>query len=1759
MHEKILIINNSLAALKFVYSIRKCRTDCVFYGLATEEDLGSTYIKYLEDFEILPSGDSSKNFCNLELILKAAKKFDVDFVWPGWGYLSENSILPKVLKENGIGFVGPSEEAIKRLGDKHSASKLCKKLEISHIPFLNINITNESIKDLEHDSGKVTEEEPKKLSMNMLQRFFKLDKSEQERIVERLGIKDLATGLKIDDLKNNMEILNGVINSSKREINVLSRDKNSGGQKNIDKFILSQEYTDFIEENNFPLLVKLSLSGGGKGIRVVNNQEDFLNIYETVKGEGSGEIILCKIVNNARHIELQMARDKLGNTICFGGRDCTIQRRHQKLLEESLILDENIFRELEKCGHKLMNEVEYEGVATVEFLVSGNSYYFLEVNTRIQVEHPVTEFKYKINIPEIQMIIANGESIKKVKYKKSSKHVMAIRIVAEDPWNGFLPVAGNYTVSYLNQPSIFAYFSSNHGTIGKYTDSQFGHVFVVGKTRKHCIKLMLEFISNLSVEGINNNIAFMGELLQTHFFRKQKYTIKTIENIMKGYLTQNIKDLEMIFDNIDSKLHLAINPPQPRSNPLKIQPFILFSVVYSTRCDEKYQELEFVHENLKYQVKIFVCSPNHVILKINDSYLKINYIQHGKRYFVKSNNATEVITLKMNDEICSINHKSGIYKFAFNMNKQNILAPTDGKIIKFFKKDGEHVEKNENIVEIEIMKMRLCVSSSYSGILRVIVNIDTFIKENDKIGFIENDVEYQVQNSEYRIPSVIMPENKPKDNKSFIFEGMVFEMPLLLNIFQGYQYPSQIFIALSNTQNLDVNILLEYVFRFYNHKNKDKQIEDFMYSILIVINRFFDLREDDYLLQRPLLELLELIDSVIIEKDLNLDLYDEFVKLKTKLGEYKFKKKNFFYEDKITRKLFDEYIKKNCCYKEGILFSLSHVKEYKKELIEKYLNDIIGKLYSEFIIHDDDYRKFSFKCNEKTISGIFYLCENQNCREVTYVEDLVLHYNCSTPTIPNHVYINVNQSAPYIKYSHADKNYNSDEIIHYLVKGTTFDESELIYKDIFRNLTIHLRNKEMAIIYKIDTHSQNSLMNVKDLSHAIKEILCGIIITKRKTAILKGFLKIIVEGKILIPSEYVTRITEDCMFYYSQNFIMNGILECEVIYTNDVENKIIYRIVRGFLEKLVYINDLLIEYAIENESLFSINDTPSNIINLIESSTPIESKERDFVRRNNTIHIEDFMYLFSLVFTRENYIYSIEELFLDETTDKLNIETYCYNDKIYLLSGNRRKIGMRGFVLNYNNNEFIMVMNDITYNNGAFSILEYIYYTLTIRKAKKRMIPFVFIACNSGAKIGLYDKLKAEFTYENGKFYHNHNDSSVLKKDNEIISICGNKDSGPENLSFSGLIASETAEAYEKILTLSYVTGRSVGIGAYLNKLGERIIQKRDASILLTGFQALNKLLQSNVYKSNIEIGGTGVMDINGNNHLTVDNDFSGAKEILRWLDYYFTSSKFSKGISKKSTVDANKDRVDIYLTKYDSNEYNETFNEREILEFILDRDSLQEYKIFYGANVIIGRGRIHGTSLGIISTESDSIKNGIYITKNVLFPASSDKIAQAIKDFSNESLDILLIANFKGFSGGKKEMEDNILKYGSEIVRSLSSCKTNVILYIPPYGQVRGGSWVVFDKNICKNIRILAHPNSEVGIMQPDGICNLKFKENERLNTFKRLNQSYLPENGFRMGVEFCRLHDNIVRMYINNMVDEIVCVYELRDAIYEILTKPV
>ncbi|NLL31574.1 MAG: acetyl-CoA carboxylase biotin carboxylase subunit [Clostridiales bacterium] len=284
----------------------------------------------------------------------------------------------------------------------------------------------------------------------------------------------------------------------------------------------------------YPVMIKAALGGGGKGIRIVYNEEELENAYFTAKSEaktnfGDDSMYVEKFIENPRHIEFQILGDEFGNIIHLGERDCTIQRKNQKVLEEapSPILNEDLRREMGRVAVNAAKAVNYVNAGTIEFLVDKyNNFYFMEMNTRIQVEHPITEMVSSIDIVKEQINIANGDRLSISQEDVEIKgHAIECRINAENPYKGFIPSPGK--IKLLNLPGgngirvdTAVYQGYN---IPPTYDSMIAKLISYGKTREEAINKMLRALEEFVVDGIDSNIEFQIEILNNEKFRLGNY------------------------------------------------------------------------------------------------------------------------------------------------------------------------------------------------------------------------------------------------------------------------------------------------------------------------------------------------------------------------------------------------------------------------------------------------------------------------------------------------------------------------------------------------------------------------------------------------------------------------------------------------------------------------------------------------------------------------------------------------------------------------------------------------------------------------------------------------------------------------------------------------------------------------------------------------------------------------------------------------------------------------------------------------------------------------------------------------------------------------------------------------------------------------------------------------------------------------------------------------------------------------------------
>ena len=301
-----------------------------------------------------------------------------------------------------------------------------------------------------------------------------------------------------------------------------------------------KEALKIAEKIGYPVMLKASAGGGGKGIRVVNNEKEMEMSYNIVKQEAKNsfnddEIYIEKYIRNPRHVEIQIMADEYGNVVHLGERDCTIQRNHQKIIEEtpSSVVDEKLRNKMGQAAIKAAKAAGYTSLGTVEFLVDINKdFYFMEMNTRIQVEHPITEERTGIDLVKEQIRIAAGE---KLKYKQKEiefrGHVIECRINAENPAKNFMPSPGK--IGEINLPGgngvrIDTAIYSGYVIPPNY-DSMIAKIITHGTSRNEAISKMKRALEELVVDGIETNRDFLFEIIRNPDFIRGSFDTSFIE------------------------------------------------------------------------------------------------------------------------------------------------------------------------------------------------------------------------------------------------------------------------------------------------------------------------------------------------------------------------------------------------------------------------------------------------------------------------------------------------------------------------------------------------------------------------------------------------------------------------------------------------------------------------------------------------------------------------------------------------------------------------------------------------------------------------------------------------------------------------------------------------------------------------------------------------------------------------------------------------------------------------------------------------------------------------------------------------------------------------------------------------------------------------------------------------------------------------------------------------------------------------------
>ena len=403
MLSRILIANRGEIALRIIRACRELGIEVV--AVYSEADKDAPYLQLADEAICIGPADCAQSYLNIPRIISAAEVADVEAIHPGYGFLAENAHFAQVCRDCGIGFIGPSVEAMELLGDKIAARKLAAKASVPVVP---------------GSDGEID------------------DESEALKLATKMG---------------------------------------------------------------YPVIIKAAAGGGGRGMRVVHNDISFRSAFNAARAEavaafGNGSVYLEKFIVEPRHVEVQVMADNEGNALHFYERDCSIQRRHQKMIEESPCpaLDKHTRDELCESALRIIKEATYSSAATVEFLVDDDkNYYFIEANTRIQVEHPVTEMVTGHDLIKWQLKIASGHTIETSQRNiKLTGTAIECRINAEDPENNFAPCPGTI-IRYIppGGPGVRVDTHVHQGwTVSPSYDSMIAKVIVHQNTRAEAITTM---------------------------------------------------------------------------------------------------------------------------------------------------------------------------------------------------------------------------------------------------------------------------------------------------------------------------------------------------------------------------------------------------------------------------------------------------------------------------------------------------------------------------------------------------------------------------------------------------------------------------------------------------------------------------------------------------------------------------------------------------------------------------------------------------------------------------------------------------------------------------------------------------------------------------------------------------------------------------------------------------------------------------------------------------------------------------------------------------------------------------------------------------------------------------------------------------------------------------------------------------------------------------------------------------------------------
>jgi len=483
----------------------------------------------------------------------------------------------------------------------------------------------------------------------------------------------------------------------------------------------SKQAVQVANEIGYPVMLKASAGGGGKGMRIVNNDKECIDGFERAQNEsqksfGDNRVFAEKYIDQPHHVEIQILADQFGNTLYIGERECSIQRRHQKVIEEapSPFIDNQTRQAMGKQAVILAKAVNYESAGTVEFIVDAQqNFYFLEMNTRLQVEHPVTEMVSGLDLVEQMILIAAGEPLQlKQNEIRTIGSAIEARIYAEDPYRDFMPSIGRLQRFRIpeNLESVRVDTGIEEGSeVSMFYDPMIAKLIVHGENRNLAIDNMLQALDQFFISGVSHNLNFLCSILQNDRFRSGNTTTNFIQQqYPDGYQEEKLNSRQqLIAVSILACIHQS-NIERLKSIPENVSKHSAWSVsADETSIDLVIRQLP-EHYEVRAESTVFNVvlhkAPNDPVIQaiVNDHlhYFQLENLHPGYRLTYRGRVLEALVTRKRTAELNRLMPE----KIAPDLSRY-LLSPMPGLLIKICVEEGQRVKAGEELAIVEAMKM----------------------------------------------------------------------------------------------------------------------------------------------------------------------------------------------------------------------------------------------------------------------------------------------------------------------------------------------------------------------------------------------------------------------------------------------------------------------------------------------------------------------------------------------------------------------------------------------------------------------------------------------------------------------------------------------------------------------------------------------------------------------------------------------------------------------------------------------------------------------------------------------------------------------------------------------------------------------------------------------------------------------------------------------------------------------------------------------